>query len=183
MSLDKIELKRLLYQELGREFAEQEEPLKSNAYRLHGGKAVLEGPILQLIQSVQKKWNLDFEEEKVARPEYEAALKACDQCAGGVRNLILKTDMELVSAQGQVTAMERIISSLDKKFTAEGKKAEAMLTVLEDGDEEKGAPGLRVVGMHPGQSEAQKRKAAAAAPAEVVEETPAVESESSPAVD
>jgi hypothetical protein len=156
--LDKVAVKRLTVQNLGKRIDERLEVVKNEAAKLEGLKSFLQagGLLFKGLDGIKSHWKRDLEAHTIEKEQADAAIKAIDQCLGIVRNLYEKANVDFLVKQGEVRAYTADLDLCDAVFQEEGKKAEAAVRAAEVPQGEKRS--ARPIGVRPGQSEAQKRK-------------------------
>lgn len=161
MTVERIELRREVLQDVGRNLEKSEDTAKAVFQRAIGAKAILHESVFPGLQSVVALWKKDEEAGKVDHDTLVLAVKVCEQCMGSVRNLMVVADANLLRAQGQAEGLSRALKQVETQFDVEGKRAEAMLKMIEaaQNGEVIEDPKMRPVGAHPGPGLAQKRKA------------------------
>jgi len=202
MGIEKAEVKRAAFQEVGKRFESRKDNAEIEVRRCEGAIGGLKEAAEKLDQH-KGYWKKDFKDDKISDKELQLAIKVIDQCGGIVRNLQEAASARKLMHQGEVHGLQGAMDICEKLFETEGRKAMAILDAVEkgivhsqaDGD---GTPHLEVVpdaetadgrpvmvarpvGVHPGLNDAQRRKPQADAKEgdpheedskEVVEEVP-----------
>ena len=182
MSFEKTEVKMLMLQDLGLKLEKRRDTLELDGHKTKAAGAALR-VAAKKIPGLAEHVDKDIDEGTIEKLIAEGPLavagyvkRRISQAAGAVANLAQGLENTAGRYEVQVEGMDISIKMIGKDLEAERKKLAGVLKVLERGEQahqagvEK-APatvipinGPRPVGVHPGQSETQKRKAVAAQP-------------------